>query len=62
MDSVCMCGGAELFVSLQIKVRTQRKDGDGDDEEEGSSAVICEGCGRSDRRHRLLVCIQCDSG
>uniref|UniRef100_A0A3Q3XBM2 PHD-type domain-containing protein n=1 Tax=Mola mola TaxID=94237 RepID=A0A3Q3XBM2_MOLML len=25
-------------------------------------AVICEACGRSDRRHRLLVCVHCDSG
>uniref|UniRef100_A0A3Q3F4J0 RING-type domain-containing protein n=1 Tax=Labrus bergylta TaxID=56723 RepID=A0A3Q3F4J0_9LABR len=25
-------------------------------------AVICERCGRSDRRHRLLVCTHCDSG
>uniref|UniRef100_A0A3Q4GJ04 PHD and ring finger domains 1 n=1 Tax=Neolamprologus brichardi TaxID=32507 RepID=A0A3Q4GJ04_NEOBR len=40
-----------------------RKNEDGGDEEEGSSAaVICEECGRGDRRHRLLVCILCDSG
>lgn len=55
---------AELFVLLQIKVRTHKKDDDDEEEEEEerSSAVICEECGRSDRRHRLLVCIHCDSG
>ena len=49
---------------LQIKVRTKKKreEEDDDDEEEESPAVICEECGRSDRRHRLLVCIHCDSG
>ena len=52
---------AELFVLLQIKVRTHKRDDD-DDEEERSNAVICEQCGRSDRSHRLLVCIHCDSG
>uniref|UniRef100_A0A3Q0S9W1 RING-type domain-containing protein n=1 Tax=Amphilophus citrinellus TaxID=61819 RepID=A0A3Q0S9W1_AMPCI len=30
--------------------------------EESSAAVICEECGRGDRRHRLLVCVLCDSG
>lgn len=50
-----------LFVLLQIKVRMHKKDDD-DEEEEESGAVICEECGRSDRRRRLLVCIQCDSG
>lgn len=50
----------DRFVLLQIKVNApKRKD---EDEEEASSPVICEECGRSDRRHRLLVCIQCDSG
>lgn len=63
-----LCGntsllGAELFVLLQIKVKTPKKDADDEDEEEeGSNAVICEECGRSDRRHRLLVCTRCDSG
>lgn len=53
---------AEVFVLPQIKVSI-RKNEDGGDEEEGSSAaVICEECGRGDRRHRLLVCILCDSG
>lgn len=53
---------AEVFVLPQIKVSV-RKNEDGGDEEEGSSAaVICEECGRGDRRHRLLVCILCDSG
>lgn len=61
MDSVG--GEAELLVPLQIKVRMQKKvDDDDDEEEEGSNAVICEECGRSDRRHQLLVCTQCDSG
>ncbi|XP_022619132.1 PHD and RING finger domain-containing protein 1-like isoform X2 [Seriola dumerili] len=50
-------GGA---IQKKIKVRTQKKDAN--DEEEASDAVICEECGRSDRRHRLLVCIHCDSG
>ncbi|CAK6975379.1 PHD and RING finger domain-containing protein 1-like [Scomber scombrus] len=50
-------------VQKKIKVKTHRKeDDDDDDEEERSHAVICEECGRSDRRHRLLVCIHCDSG
>uniref|UniRef100_A0A3B4TH32 PHD and ring finger domains 1 n=1 Tax=Seriola dumerili TaxID=41447 RepID=A0A3B4TH32_SERDU len=40
----------------------QKKKKDANDEEEASDAVICEECGRSDRRHRLLVCIHCDSG
>lgn len=48
-----------LFVQLQIEVRKQKTV---IDEEEESDGVICEECGRCDRRHRLLVCIQCDSG
>ncbi|XP_070767235.1 PHD and RING finger domain-containing protein 1-like [Enoplosus armatus] len=54
------CPGGDI--QKKIKVRTQNKEDGDDDEEEGSNAVICEECGRSDRRHRLLVCIQCDSG
>nr|XP_046253802.1 PHD and RING finger domain-containing protein 1-like isoform X2 [Scatophagus argus] len=54
------CPGGDI--QKEIKVKMQKKDDDNDDEEEGSSTVICEECGRSDRRHRLLVCIQCDSG
>uniref|UniRef100_A0A3Q3LBA9 PHD-type domain-containing protein n=1 Tax=Mastacembelus armatus TaxID=205130 RepID=A0A3Q3LBA9_9TELE len=50
-------GGA---IEKKIKVRVQEKDGD--DEEELGDAVICEECGRSDRRHQLLMCIDCDSG
>ncbi|XP_034550680.1 PHD and RING finger domain-containing protein 1-like isoform X2 [Notolabrus celidotus] len=53
------CPGGDI--QNKIKVRTRRNDED-DEEEEGSSVVICEKCGRSDRRHRLLVCMQCDSG
>lgn len=51
-------------IQKKIKVRTHKKDDDEEEEEEEerSSAVICEECGRSDRRHRLLVCIHCDSG
>lgn len=52
-------------VQQKIKVKTQRKDAAADDDEEdneGSNAVICEACGRSDRTHRLLVCSQCESG
>ncbi|XP_044066740.1 PHD and RING finger domain-containing protein 1-like isoform X2 [Siniperca chuatsi] len=51
------CTGGDI--QKKIKVKTQKKD---DDEEEGSNAVVCEECGRSNRRHQLLVCIQCDSG
>ncbi|CAJ1084504.1 PHD and RING finger domain-containing protein 1-like [Xyrichtys novacula] len=47
---------------IQKKIKVKTRKNDGDEEEEGSSAVICERCGRSDRRHRLLVCTQCDSG
>lgn len=32
------------------------------EEEEGTIIVICENCGRSDRRTRMLVCSLCDSG
>lgn len=62
--AICeQCLGAYLFVVLlQIKVRTKKKEDDDNEEEGTSSAVICEECGRSDRRHRLLVCIHCDSG
>ncbi len=53
----------KLFVLLQIKVKMQKKNVDDDDEEEErNNLVICEECGRSDRRHCLLVCSQCDSG
>ncbi|KAJ0064806.1 hypothetical protein NL108_015286, partial [Boleophthalmus pectinirostris] len=30
--------------------------------EEEHLAVICENCGRSDRRTRMLLCSHCDSG
>ncbi|XP_034732715.1 PHD and RING finger domain-containing protein 1-like [Etheostoma cragini] len=53
------CPGGDI--QKKIKVRMKKNDDD-DDEEEGSNAIICEKCGRSDRRHRLLVCIRCDSG
>ncbi|KAG7221667.1 hypothetical protein INR49_000034, partial [Caranx melampygus] len=54
-------GGA---IQKKIKVETPRKDADEEEEEEeaAAGAVFCEECGRSDRRHRLLVCTQCDSG
>ncbi|XP_063764874.1 PHD and RING finger domain-containing protein 1-like isoform X2 [Eleginops maclovinus] len=52
-------GGA---IQKKIKVRTKKKGEDDHDEEEESQAVTCEECGRSDRRHRLLVCTHCDSG
>lgn len=55
-----------LVLLLQIKVRGRKKEADDDDDEEeepgAADAVICEECGRSDRRHRLLVCRYCDSG
>ncbi|XP_035512774.1 PHD and RING finger domain-containing protein 1-like [Morone saxatilis] len=54
------CPGGDI--EKKIKVRTQKKTTDDGDEEEESNAFICEECGRSDRRHRLLVCTQCDSG
>lgn len=54
--------GAELFVLLQIKVKTQRRDAFDGEEDGGSGSVVCEECGRSDRRHRLLACMQCDAG
>ncbi|XP_040008224.1 PHD and RING finger domain-containing protein 1-like isoform X2 [Xiphias gladius] len=47
-------------IQKKIKVRAQRRHAD--DEEEVSDPVICEECGRSDRGHRLLVCVHCDSG
>lgn len=57
---------AELFaVLLQIKVKTNKREDDYDEEEEEeekNNTVICEECGRGDRRHRLLVCTRCDSG
>lgn len=60
VNAVCgQCCGTEPFVLLQVPVKTQRRDDDDDEEEE---AVICEACGRSDRRHQLLVCVHCDSG
>ncbi|XP_055366020.1 PHD and RING finger domain-containing protein 1-like isoform X2 [Betta splendens] len=46
-------------IKKKIKVKLPKKD---DDEEEAAEAVICEECGRSDRRHRLLMCTGCDSG
>ncbi|XP_056279290.1 PHD and RING finger domain-containing protein 1-like [Pseudoliparis swirei] len=53
-------GGA---IQKKIKVRTAKvEDEEYDEEEEGSNRVMCEECGRSDRRHRLLMCIHCDSG
>uniref|UniRef100_UPI0037E9A29E PHD and RING finger domain-containing protein 1-like isoform X2 n=1 Tax=Semicossyphus pulcher TaxID=241346 RepID=UPI0037E9A29E len=52
------CPGGDI--QKKIKVRTQKNDDE--EEEEGSNAVICERCGRSDRRHQLIVCTQCDSG
>ncbi|XP_010776537.1 PHD and RING finger domain-containing protein 1-like [Notothenia coriiceps] len=54
------CPGGDI--QKKIKVRTKKRREEDDDEEEESPAVICEECGRSDRRHRLLVCIHCDSG
>ncbi|KAK2897222.1 hypothetical protein Q8A73_013602 [Channa argus] len=54
------CPGGDI--EKKIKVSTQKKEDDGDDEEEASNTVICEECERSDRGHRLLMCIQCDSG
>ncbi|XP_049920804.1 PHD and RING finger domain-containing protein 1-like [Epinephelus moara] len=54
------CPGGDI--QKKIKVRTKIRDEDDDGEEWGSNTVICEECGRSDRRHRLLVCIHCDSG
>ncbi|MED6289703.1 hypothetical protein CHARACLAT_005603 [Characodon lateralis] len=44
----------------KIKVATRRMDDE--TEEDWRSIVICEECGRSGRRDRLLVCRHCDSG
>ncbi|XP_040048361.2 PHD and RING finger domain-containing protein 1 isoform X1 [Gasterosteus aculeatus] len=52
-------------VRKKIKVKTNKREDDYDEEEEeeeGNNTVICEECGRGDRRHRLLVCTRCDSG
>ncbi|KAF7666118.1 hypothetical protein LDENG_00120790 [Lucifuga dentata] len=46
-------------IQQKIEVKKQKKVIDAEEERDG---IICEECGRSDRRHRLLVCIQCDSG
>ncbi|XP_035500967.2 PHD and RING finger domain-containing protein 1-like isoform X1 [Scophthalmus maximus] len=58
------CAGG--VVQKKIKVRGRKKEADEDDDEEeepgAADAVFCEECGRSDRRHRLLVCRYCDSG
>ncbi|KAG7520070.1 PHD and RING finger domain-containing protein 1-like [Solea senegalensis] len=52
------CRGGDI--QAEIKVKPVKRDSD--DEEQASDAVICEECGRSDRRQQLLVCIHCDSG
>ncbi|XP_078111900.1 PHD and RING finger domain-containing protein 1-like [Sander vitreus] len=56
------CPGGDIQKKIKVRTKKKEEDDDDDDEEEGSNAVICEECGRSDRRHRLLVCIRCDSG
>lgn len=46
-------------IQKKIKVTPPKRP----EEEEGEGlAVICENCGRSDRRSRMLVCSHCDSG
>lgn len=50
-------GGA---IQKKIKVTSPKRPEE--EEEYLGLAVICENCGRSDRRNRLLVCSQCDSG
>uniref|UniRef100_A0A3Q2CP46 PHD and ring finger domains 1 n=1 Tax=Cyprinodon variegatus TaxID=28743 RepID=A0A3Q2CP46_CYPVA len=45
---------------IQKKVAKPLKDDE--TEEDWRSVVICEECGRSGRRDRLLVCRHCDSG
>ncbi|CAL1606386.1 unnamed protein product [Knipowitschia caucasica] len=47
-------GGA---IQKKIKVTPPRQEPD-----EQSLAVICENCGRSDRRNTMLLCSHCDSG
>lgn len=49
-------GGA---IQKKIKVTSPKRP---EEEEYLVLAVICENCGRSDRRNRILVCSQCDSG
>ncbi|XP_074538639.1 PHD and RING finger domain-containing protein 1-like [Halichoeres trimaculatus] len=53
------CPGGVIQKKIEVKAR--RIDDD-EEEDEGSNVVICKRCGRSDRRHRLLVCTECDSG
>lgn len=52
------CPGGDI--QKKIKVTTRRKDDE--TEEDWRSVVLCEECGRSGRRDRLLVCRHCDSG
>lgn len=52
--------GRRLFAFLQIKMSAVQREKD--DEEEASSPLTCEECGRCDRGHQLLMCTQCDSG
>ncbi|XP_029291538.1 PHD and RING finger domain-containing protein 1-like isoform X2 [Cottoperca gobio] len=54
------CPGGDI--QKKIKVKTKTKEDEEEEEEGRSNNVICEECGRSNRRHRLLVCIHCDSG
>lgn len=46
-------------IQKKIKVTSPKSP---EEEEDLGLAVICENCGRSDRRHRILVCSLCESG
>lgn len=48
-------GGA---IQKEIKIPAPRSDV----QEEERNVIICENCGRSDRRNQVLVCTCCDSG
>ncbi|XP_014912861.1 PHD and RING finger domain-containing protein 1-like isoform X2 [Poecilia latipinna] len=49
-----------IYQWSQLKVTPRRNDDDTEDD--WRNIVICEECGRSGRRDRLLVCRLCDSG
>ncbi|KAM8864403.1 PHD and RING finger domain-containing protein 1-like isoform 2-T3 [Spinachia spinachia] len=52
-------GGA---IHKKIEVKTNKREDDYDEEEEANNTVLCEECGRGDRRRQLRVCLRCDSG
>ncbi|KAM4570521.1 PHD and RING finger domain-containing protein 1-like [Fundulus diaphanus] len=53
------CPGGDIQKKIKVMPRRTEQD---EPEVDWRSVVICEECGRSGRRDRLLVCRQCDSG